>query len=244
MQAKSFRDVDLHERLLYSAFLILMGVGYLMAMAYLYVSHQMHDGKPGVSIEDIAFSYYGNRSGTRLESAIRGTMSGFLQPEERHTIVAWLQEGGYRPGYEGLVRPIIEQRCLACHGRDIPRAPGQPDLSSYDSVHEVANIDTGMSLLSLLRVSHIHLFGIGMLLFAVGMIFRRAQLAAPLKVTLILLPYLAVAVDILAWFLTKWDPHYAVTVVTAGVVLGGALAAQILISLYQMWWPWRGKIVR
>ena len=42
-----------------------------------------------VGIEDIIDTYYGNRSGTRLEAAIRGPMAGFLQQlEDRHEIVA------------------------------------------------------------------------------------------------------------------------------------------------------------
>lgn len=49
------------------------------------------------------------------------------------------------------------------------------------------------------------------------------------------LPFAAIIADIVAWFLTKWDPVYAYTVVTAGAVLGLAWGGQILISLYQLW---------
>lgn len=51
----------------------------------------------------------------------------------------------------------------------------------------------------------------------------------------LLLPFIAIFADNLAWFLTKWDPVYAYTVLVAGVSLGLAWAAQILISLYQIW---------
>jgi hypothetical protein len=49
------------------------------------------------------------------------------------------------------------------------------------------------------------------------------------------LPFAAMFVDILSWYLTKWDPFYAYTVIIAGAVMGLALGAQILISLYQIW---------
>jgi len=42
-----------------------MGTGYLMVLVFLFTSHQGHDGKPGLSIEDIVDTYYGNRSGRR-----------------------------------------------------------------------------------------------------------------------------------------------------------------------------------
>jgi hypothetical protein len=100
-------------------------------------------------------------------------------------------------------------------------------------------VDTGQSIQSLVRLSHIHLFGIGLLLFAVGMIFRRSELRPWFKHGVLLTPFAAVFVDILTWFLTKQDPVYAYTLVAAGALLGLALAIQIFISFYQLWW-WRG----
>ncbi len=60
----SLAKCTLGEKLLYTAFLLLMGIAYLMALVYLYTSHAGNDGKPGLSVEDVAYSYYGNRSGT------------------------------------------------------------------------------------------------------------------------------------------------------------------------------------
>ena len=221
------------EKLLYTAFLLLMGIGYLMALAYLYTSHAGYDGKPGVSVEDIAYTYYGNRSGTRLEAAIRGSMAAYLQVEERHHIVAWLKSGAPQSDYETRIKPIFAKNCLACHGA----ASGSkiPDLSNYAAMRELIQMDTGKSLETLAKLSHIHLFGIGLMLLGIGIIFQRAVLNPWLKYPLILLPFIAVLSDVLAWFLTKWDPVYAYTVVVAGAALGVAIAAQILISLYQMW---------
>ncbi len=48
-------------------------------------------------------------------------------------------------------------------------------------------------------------------------------------------PISAILADVATWFLTKWDPIYAYTVVTSGALLGLAWAAQIFVSLYQMW---------
>jgi hypothetical protein len=88
---------------------------------------------------------------------------------------------------------------------------------------------------TLVKLSHIHLFGIGLMLLGIGIIFLRAALRPWLKYSLVLLPFAAVLSDVLAWFLTKWDPAFAFTVVAAGAILGLSLACQILISLYQIW---------
>jgi len=233
MKCRPLCDCDFSERVLYSSFLLLMGVGYLMALSYLYTSFEGVDGKPGLSVEDIADDYYGNRSGSRLEAAIRGPMSGYIDKASRDKIVTWLGAGATKNDYEKIVLPIISERCLGCHspqsGLDIP------NLSTYETIQEVTAIDTGMSLHSLMKVSHIHLFGVGLILLSVGMIFRRVEMRTWLKATLIVLPFAAIFVDILAWFLTKWDPIYAYIIVISGAVLGLSLAGQIFSSLYQMW---------
>lgn len=239
MRARQLCDCEVSERILYTCFLLLVGIGYLMALAYLYISHENHDGKPGLSLEDIAENYYGNRSGTRLEAAIRGPMSGYIERQQRNYIVSWLISGAPETDYQTIIRPILQERCFTCHGSN--SGTNLPDFSTFEGLRKVAKVDTGVSLQTLLKLSHIHLFGIGLVLLAVGMIFRRVRMRTWLKSTLIVLPFFAVFIDILAWFLTKWDPHYAYTVVAAGAILGLALGGQILSSLYQMWVPSKPK---
>ncbi len=233
IRPRRFHDCTLNEKLLYTSFLLLAGSAYLMALAYLYTSFDGIDGKPGLSVEDIAENYYGNRSGTRLESAIRGSMAANIDTNQRSQIVKWLKSGAPEEEYTRTIQPILAERCLGCHspasGLDIP------DLSSYEGVKKVANVDTGVSLHSLMKVSHIHLFGIGLVALGIGLVFRFTQLPPWFQNSLTLLPFIAIFTDIAAWFLTKWDPLYAYTVVIAGGLLGLSWALQILISLYQIW---------
>jgi hypothetical protein len=103
---KSLAESSLGEKLLYTGFLLLMGIGYLMALAYLYTSHAGYDGKPGVSVEDIAYTYYGNRSGTRLEAAIRSSMAAYLQAEERKANMKFASV----PSWPKTVLPVTAPR--------------------------------------------------------------------------------------------------------------------------------------
>ncbi len=240
MRKRSLINFEFSEKLLYTSFLLLMGIGYLMAIAFLYTSHQGHDGKPGLSVSDVAETYYGNRSGTRLEAAIRGPMAGNLKSiNDRHEIVSWLKNGALEEGYNAKIRPILAKTCLACHS---PKSGLPiPDLSTYEGIQKVATVDTGASIITLLKLSHIHLFGIGLISLAIGLIFRFAVLPLWLKSTLIVIPFAAIFIDILAWFLTKWDPVYAYTVIIAGAFLGLSWAFQIIISLYQLWFAPKNK---
>lgn len=233
MARRRFYDCSVSEKLLFTSFLLLIGLGYLMAISYLYVTHFNNDGKPGMSITDVADSYYGNRSGTRLEAAIRGSMSGNIEEGDRNVMVAWLKEGALEAGYTTQIKPILEKSCLACHKSS--SGMNLPDFTTYEGLYAFAKVDTGMSMTSLLKLSHIHLFGISLLLFALGYIFILSEVNIWFKRFLILSPMVAVFVDILSWFLTKWDPFYAYTVVIAGAVLGFSMAMQMLISLYQIW---------
>lgn len=230
---KRFYDRTISEKLLYTCFLLLVGLGYLMATSYLYVTHQMNDGKPGLSISDVADSYYGNRSGTRLEAAIRGSMAGNISIEDRDLMVAWLKDGAGEDHFEHEITPILQKTCLGCH----VAASGMnlPDFSTYAGLHKFAEVDTGMSMTSLLKLSHIHLFGISLLLFMLGGIFIQAEVNVIFKRFLVVSPMLAVFVDVASWFLTKMDSNYAIIVIFAGGILGLSMALQILISLFQIW---------
>lgn len=228
-----FYDCSTSEKLLYTCFLLIVGLAYLFAMTYLYLVHAGHGGVPGrLGAADIAANYYGNRSGTRLESAIRGPMAGFVTSDDRSLLVYWLKSGAPEKDYTAVVQPILNKSCLNCHN---PTAGQKPDLTTFKGVREVANVDTGESYRTLVKLSHIHMFGISIVLLSVGLIFRLTEFKPWLKRALMVLPFAAMFVDILSWYLTKWDPFYAYTVIIAGAVMGLALGAQILISLYQIW---------
>lgn len=230
---KRFYDRTVSEKLLYTCFLLLVGLGYMMATAYLYVTHEMNDGKPGLSIEDVANSYYGNRSGTRLEAAIRGPMAGNISIDDRDVMVAWLKDGAEEGPFAKDIKPILDKTCLACHVES--SGMNLPDFSTYAGIHKYAEVDTGMSMASLLKLSHIHLFGISLLLFMLGSIFIQTEINVWFKRFLVVSPMLAVFIDVLSWFLTKMDSNYAIVVIVAGGMLGISMFLQILISLLQIW---------
>lgn len=231
----SFADFSTSVKLLFTAFLLTIGIGYLMALGYLYLTHTGLDGGKGLTVQDIAISYYGNRSGTRMEAMLRGPMAVYSKPLDTALLVDWLQSGATQSGYEAIARPILQKDCFSCHGGESAKRMNIPDYSTYEGVAGVIKTNPGASIASLVRLSHIHLFGIGILLFAVGFIFSFAAMNKWLKWTLVVLPFASVITDILSWFLTKWDPTYAWIVLISGGVMGAALGIQILVSLYQIW---------
>jgi hypothetical protein len=222
-----YSELPLSMRTLYTATLIVLG------MIQIYEVDAGRDGKPGLSADDIAIAYSGNKTATKLESALSGPMSGMLAGDEHATIIGWVHHGLDKTEYDASIKPIIDRRCLACHDGSNPHIP---NLNGYENLTKVAQIDTGMSLASLVRVSHIHMFGITFIFFIMGLIFSHAYVRPVwFKCAVIVLPFLSIVVDIGSWYLTKIDTAFAWAVIIGGGVMGLSFATQWLVSMYQIW---------
>ena len=233
LEYRRFSDCSVSEKLINSLFLITIGIGYLLAITYLYTSHEYLDKKPGLSVDDVAITYYGNRSGTVLESALRGKMSNYIDADNRDVIIDWIYKGTPEGDFQERVRPILERHCIACHGDE--SGMGLVGFFNPEEMKEVTQIDTGKSIGELARVSHIHLFGIGIILFLIGRIFILCEIPILFKRIIVIVPFAAIAMDIGSWWLTHWFPFTAYVVVFGGALIGVSMAFQIFISLYQMW---------
>lgn len=122
---------------------------------------------------------------------------------------------------------------MMCHNGSNPHTPS---FKSFEGVMSVVELDTGMDIFTLVRVSHIHLFGITFIFFIVGSIFCHAYVNPGwVKCVLMITPFVAILLDIGSWYLTKIYPPFAWVVMISGGLMGIAFAAQWLISVYQMW---------
>ena len=231
----SLRQLPLTFRALLSSFLVLIGIGYLMALSYLFlVDVEPHQQMGMGLISGITMKYHGTTDGTRLEAALGGAMADKLDPGDRNRVLRWIRDGAPEAGYLA-VKPIFDASCVGCHSS----ASGLPiaSLTSFQDIRKVTQIDTGPSIAQLARVSHVHLFGISIIFLLTGAIFSLSEAPAWLRVSLVVIPYLAILADIGSWWLTKFDPLFGVVVIAGGALMGLALAGQSLISLWEMWLP-------
>jgi hypothetical protein len=229
-----FQDISVSEKMLYSLFLMTIGIGYLFALTHMYYTHQMRDGKPGMSIQDVMIAYYGSQDQTRLGSAING---GPMEPNlksanDKEKILVWLSTGKSKTDFEQDIAPILTKDCTLCHNGETN--PGLPNLTTYEGVMEVAS-SKAASIPGLVKVSHIHLFGIAFILLFVGRIFIYCRMNVTLKRVIVVIPFLSMLIDTLSWFVTRNNPSFAYVVVASGALMGLSMGAQIVISLYQMW---------
>ncbi len=228
-----FSRLPMVQRVLYTGTLSVLTVGYLFAMIHIFSSHAGRDGDPMLSVDDIIIAYSGSKNGTVLESALVGPMSRMLSPEENMVIVGWIRSGVNEKKYNTEIKSVLDKRCITCHNK---RNPHLPSLESYQDVLHVTEQDTGMDIFSLIRVSHIHLFGLTFIFFLIGMVFRHAYMRQEwLKITLVAIPFIAIICDIASWYVTKVYQPFAWIVIISGGLMGLSFALQVFISLYQIW---------
>jgi len=228
-----FLALPLSLRMVYTMTLLVLGLGYLFAMIHIFDSHAGRDGDASLSVQDLMIAYSGSESDTRLESALKGPMQSMLPAEEANQIIAWVRSGAEQAAFDKDIASIVESRCITCHNGSNPHIP---NLKEFSEVSKLVEKDTGMDIFTLVRVSHIHLFGITFIFFITSVIYTHSHVR-PLwfKCIVIVVPFLTIIFDILSWYLTKlWTP-FAWVVLISGAFMGLSFAIQAATSLYQMW---------
>jgi len=230
---RHFQELPTSMRTLFTGALLVVGLGYMFAMLYVFAAHSGADGKPGLSVEDIKITYSGSKGITQLESALQGPMSGMLPQKDLAAMLEWIHDGADKRSYSANIEAIVEANCLSCHDGSNPHLS---NLDGYEHVQEVVAQNTGADLFTLVRVSHIHLFGLTFIFFIVGFIFSHAYLRPVwIKSVIIATPFAGVIADVLGWYLTKLFTPFAWVVLIAGAFNGLAFAVMWVVSMYQMW---------
>ena len=228
------KDFDAPIKVLFTGYLTAVAFGYFFAIVQILFTHGMADGKFGLSVDDIVYSYYGNRSGTVLETKLNGSMKDNATENERFIIMQWVRDEAKKSEFESSgVKKIIDTKCVMCHNEG---ASTIPDFTDFDEIEELTFEDEGATFSSLTRVSHIHLFGISFIFMFVGLIFSFAETSTTkYKCIAIGMPYAFLVVDILSWWLTKLHPLFAWLVMLAGSGMAVAFAFMWLVSFLEMW---------
>ncbi len=228
------KDHDTPIKVLFTGYLCTVAIGYLFALIQILFTHGMADGQFGLSVDDIVYSYYGNRSGTVLETKLNGSMKDNASDQERFDIIQWVRDGADKDDYiDNGIKKIIEDKCVMCHNKE---AGGLPDFTKFDNIKALSVEDTGATFSSLTRISHIHLFGISFIFMFVGLIFSFEETTSTrLKCVAIGMPYAFLIADILSWWLTKIHPMFAMLVIIAGMGMGASFVYMWIISLLEMW---------
>ena len=230
-----YSELPYSMRVLYTSALLVLGLAYLFAGIYLYHTYAGRAGGNPLMLtyQDIVVAYSGSGKTSRLEAALRGPMRTMLPADEMTHIITWVREGADRATYDTVIKPTLDKRCMMCHDGSNPHLP---NLSSYDNLKKVTEVDTGTDVFTLVRVSHIHLFGLTFVFFLMGIIFSHAYVRPVwFKCTVVALPFLCVTLDVSSWYFTKLYHPFALVVIGAGAGMAAAFTFMWVVSMYQLW---------
>lgn len=233
---RHYSELPYSLRVLYTSALVILGFGYLFALIYVFHAQAGRDGNPNtLSYEDIVLAYRGSGKGSRIEGALRGPMSTMLPADESASLIKWVQGGADRSNYETAIKPLLDKRCASCHDGSNPHLP---NLVGYDNLKKMTEKDTGADIFTLVRVSHIHLFGFTFIFFTMGLIFSHARVRPVwFKCAVVAMPFVCTFLDVSAWYMTKLYAWFAWVVIISGMVMGLCFAFMWVVSMYQMWFP-------
>ncbi|MFI4979959.1 MAG: hypothetical protein ACHQIO_06390 [Nevskiales bacterium] len=230
-----YSEMPYSLRTMYTATLLLLGMAYLFALIYLFHTYAGRStGNPMMlTYEDLVVAYSGSAQNSRLEGALRGPMRDMLPPDELSVLVRWVHDGSPQARYATEIQPVIQKRCSICHDGSNPHLP---TLTDFDNLKKVTQVDTGTDIFTLVRVSHIHLFGLTFVFFIMGTMFHHAYVRPVwFKCTVIALPFLAIVADVSSWYFTKLFHPFAWIVILGGALMGLCFAFMWLVTMYQMW---------
>lgn len=220
-----FHNFSPSQNLLFTFILITLGLGYMFAMIFLWETHSGLDGKSGLSAKDIAIAYRG-ATVSRLELALKGPMSDKLDKESRAKILHWIENGNDTAVYNSTIKPIVDTNCKLCHGSGNPHLP---NLMTYDNLVALTKSSKGITIGTLVKVSHIHLFGLTFIFALTGIIFSFSYVKIWFKRTIIVLPFIG------SWWITKVSESFAYVVIISGILMAIAFIIQFTISIKHMW---------
>ena len=234
MFEKGLSKLGIPAKLLITCFLCVMGLGYIFALFTIYASHENADAAPGLSMKDIVITYYGNREGTALEEKSLGSMATYYSSDEdMNAVIEWIASGADATAYEETVAPIFKKSCTMCHAKD--GTESSSPLTTYDEVMKYVTVSTGVSPSRLGSLSHTHLISHGVMFFLLSLVFLATTVKDRWKISLVLVAYAGIVMDVFSWWLAKTAAAFAYFSVVGGALLGIAFLFFFFVPLREMW---------
>jgi hypothetical protein len=250
-----------------TAFLAIIGFGYLAAIANIYHRHAQADGKSGISMDDIRAVYRGLRvaggdaSPSRMLTMIRGEMRQYLSSDADFSVLeSWLKNGGKPENLDAgkgrrTPRKVIIRNCLRCHaatsGTDISRqsALGKDEFDVDPSMIArfvssptsqpggIAHAPPQYTIPRLVLVSHQHMLSIPLFTLVVALLFAMTRLPSGVRHVLTPVPMIALIFDFGGWWLARVSDIGVYSLAAAGAAFGLVFGLQIIVVVIDLWRP-------
>ena len=228
------RNLKPSTKMALSTFLIsvLIGTGSAIVMLGLLLS----DAESGFvlpTMEKVKIKY----SYPAVISSMKTTMYEYVADDEDIVVVEkWIESGKKNDQhFIDNVLPIFEADCTSCHSKSSTKTKAAPNipLKTYEDI--LITTEAGYSWGSMARQAHLHLFGIGTFLAILSIIMSFSSIREPIKMILISAASIALWVDVLGWWLTKYFVNFAYVIFGAGGIMSSSIIAMAALCLADLW---------
>ena len=227
----NIKSLPFHSRLAISLFCVTLLMGVVYAILSINVALT---GKPNgfASLEQIHDKY----AGIEIIAAMKGSMYENVSEDKSITAVKnWVDSGAGEDEYSDKIASIMEEDCTDCHNVDSTMSDAKPDmpLTTYEEV--LAHTERGKPLGKLAIETHIHLFGIGMLLLLSGFMFSITSIVSWAKTLFICAGFLGAWGDTLSLTFAKYIDFLGYTTPFTGATMIVSLCVMLIIVLLDCW---------
>ena len=217
-----------------SGFLITVILGCLSAATLIGLIYSNNDSGFNIPDMDKVKAKY---SDSMLVGSMKTTMYKYVAEDSDIDLIAqWIDDGAKNDGvFKDEVLYIIESDCRKCHSKSSQMSNAAPTLPMTNYEEILNYTERGYSWQHMAKAAHIHLFGISVFLVLVSLVMAFSSYRSWIKITLISVGWVALWLDISAWWLAKFFDSFAYVIAVAGTFEIGAVVAMSGLCLLNMW---------
>lgn len=231
--AFTLKNLNTSAKLALSFFLLSIIIGTISAliMLGLLLTHQ-ESGFAIPSVENIRIKYHY----PQLVAAMKTSMNQYVADEaDIEAVTKWVTSGKSEAEYEKTIAPIFSNACTSCHNPTSTMSGAMPGLPLTTYKEVLSHSEAGYSWVKMAKQAHVHLFGIGTFLALVGTIFAFTSFRPWVRNTLISASWIALILDVLCWWLTKYELGFAYVIVGAGATMSSSAIGMCVLAMLDLW---------
>jgi len=241
------RDLPGSARLGVFALMLLIIGGLAASGAHLFFHDQNRDEQPGLTTTDIKGVYHGVNATAPLLSSLRAGHPETLLPNDRETLIKWLEGTRIAEDYDNLdlgdAAPgeLIASNCASCHASrsTVPDAMPSLPLERWDDVKAVAfSKDIRPNDVKILAAStHTHALSLATLAAVVSLLLLMSTWPRMLVGLLVGIMGVALTADMAAWWISRPYENAIYVIIACGAAFSGSMALACLMVMAEVFKP-------
>ena len=251
------REIQLYKlaaavRLGLTGIVLSLLLGVWASLQHLQDHHQVRDGEPGVSMDDLIGSYHGLDRPARMVVRLNEAHPEDLPAAERRLLLDWLGGSKVSEQYDALElgdaspAEVIDRRCLTCHARQATEGEGigqKVPLEYWDDVAKVAFSRSVEPVPKEILITSLHTHALSLALVSLAALFLLLSTRWPQAIQGLLaaLSGIGLLVDLVSQLAARQSEFFVWGIAGGGGLWGLTTVVALLAVLLDLWLPARHR---